>query len=104
MNTNHTVVIRPRTLGLPVSAEVALVSKAYENYATAVRLAVSAHNVWRRHRHLKGTGKDGVWRADRADRHPVVKAALTKATKAAMLREDAKAQYRAARKNALAAR
>lgn len=74
-------------------------SKAYENYATAVRLAVAAHNAWRRLRHTKGL-KNGTWDRRRADGNPHVKAALTKATKANMLREDAKAQYRQARKAA----
>jgi hypothetical protein len=78
------------------------VSKAYENYATAIRLAVDAHNTWRHLRHAKGQDDSviGGWNGRKADRHPQVKAAFTKATKAAMLREDAKAQYRQARQAA----
>lgn len=97
MRTNNNRVTRPRTLGLPASPERAAMASAYETYATACRLAVDAHNAWRRLRHLKGLDKDGVWNRTRADGHPQVKAALTKAGKASMLRQDAKAQYRAAK-------
>lgn len=69
--------------------------QAYENYATAITLAVTAHNNWRRLRSAKGRTSTGGWSAITADRNPQVKGALTKATNAAMLREDAKARYRA---------
>lgn len=106
-------------------------AQAYETYATAIHLAVAAHNDWRRIRTArirKLVVEDGAelthlgdgpathlavdvanWRVardyrkdveERADKHRSVKAALTKATKAAMMREDAKAQYRKARKAA----
>ena len=73
-------------------------ANAYENYATASTLAVASHNAWRRLRHTKGHDRNtGTWTALKADANPQVKAALTKATKAGMLREDAKAQYGQAR-------
>jgi len=67
-------------------------TEAYDVYATACRIATANHNAWRRLRRLHG------------DADPRVKGALTKATKAALYRADAKAKYRQAKQLARAAR
>lgn len=82
-----------RTLGLPDTPERARMTEAYELYDKAQQLATNAHNAWRRIRREH----------DANDAHRQVKAALTRATKAALRLADAKAQYQLARAAAQAA-
>lgn len=85
------------TLGLPVSAERALMGKAYENYATAQQLQKQLHNEWRRVRRLYAQ-RDGVGTFIKFnDDNAHVKAALTKATESALHLANAKTQYRLAK-------
>lgn len=98
MNNNH--VTRPRTLGLSVSSQRALMGKAYENYATAQRLQKQLHNEWRRLRSLYAQ-RDGLGAFIKFnDDNAHVKAALTKATESALHLANAKTQYRQAKAEA----
>lgn len=78
-------------------------AEAYENYATACRLHVAAHNAYvaqlrkNGYRHATDAARKGV-RLDFAGlKVGTLTKALNRAAKASMLREDAKAQYRQAR-------
>lgn len=95
--TDNTTAIQPRTLGLPHSAERALMGKAYENYATAQRLQKQLHNEWRRVRSLYAQ-RDAVGSFIKFnDDNAHVQAALTKATESALHLANAKTQYRQAK-------
>ena len=70
-------------------------------YATACAVATACHNDWRRVRRLYADPvAGGGFSYARADDVAVVKKALKKATKAALYRADAKAQYQQARRAA----
>lgn len=84
---------RERTLGLRETSARALMVKAYGDYAAAQLTQVRLHNAWRRTRR-KYHGDDS---------HRQVKAALTRATKAALYLADAKARYYLAKAEAVAA-
>lgn len=90
--------VRERTLGLPATAERALMAKAYENYATAQDLHVRAHNAYR-----AACVAAGSRRGVDVSQERTVKKALTRATETALYLADAKAQYRRARTAAEAA-
>lgn len=83
---------RLRTLGLRETSDRALMAKAYDDYAAAQLTQVRLHNSWRRIRRQ--------YFGD--DNHRQVKAALTRATKAALYLADAKARYQVAKANARA--
>lgn len=101
--TTRTRVRKPRTLGLPATAERALMAKSYETYVTACRVHVAAHNLYMRELRKNGhsNAHAAFHRGESRDFAGLKNGQLTKAfnraCKAAMLREDAKAQYRIAR-------
>lgn len=95
--TEKTYPPRVRTLGLTASSQRARMAKAYEDYAAAQLIQVRLHNAWRR------TRRRYSLTFSPPDKHPRVKAARTKADKAALALADKKAQYAIAKAEARAA-
>lgn len=88
---------RVRTLGLGETSQRARMAKAYDDYAAAQLTQVRLHNAWRRTRRRYSLTHN------HPDKHPQVKAALTRATKAGLYLADTKARYAIAKAEARAA-